>query len=1032
MKIFNNLFNFSIFFLFTLSFTVLNVHADETVDEVESVEASAEVSDEESSDDEDVTDVGKVTVTGSRIKRIDIEGATPIQVITRTDIDQAGYGSVYDAVSNLTQNIGETFGENYQIGFTPANQVIDLRDFGPGRTLVLVNGKRMADYPFPYNGVSSSFNWASIPLAAVERIEVLTAGASSIYGSDAIAGVINVVLVEGVEESTFRLTAGRFLEASDGGGQEYGFEFTTGGVVGNFTYTVAVEAKRYDPLFTTDRDEYDNYDDEKGAGPGEGFPWDSVRIQGAYDANGNYGGLWGGNYTGYRYYSPDEFLNSDGVNAGFTCDTATNVPGDAAGFFPGATSGNRLCFMYDGNPPQTIQNERENASAFFAGAYTINENAEVYMKAMQFNTETTGTYWNSFYYPITGDAANVSTYWTMGYADYGAAGASVTNPVTGGSMWIADFWNLKQFREPSWDNAYDETSTTVDLGVRGVLNNGWEYDVSHTMNEYESNSVGTLWLAQEMRDLYFNIGGNDALGNPCVMDAFELYAGGYWNADNYIFGAYDATDPYDVYASAFSWGQPTCLNWEWVLGGVDFAYQDYQGTNDEFADSYSDFTTASLVGEFGMLAGGPIGFALVAEYQDMGYDTDPSQAVVDGLLWGIGYAQSGGERDRQALGGEIRMPITSELTVNVSARKDVYDDRVVDVDRTTVGASMEYRPNEDFLFRASWSESFRAPDMQRSFIDTIEGFTSGIDYYQCWLATGTIENCGSSDEYPLGFGKSNITSIETGNLALRDESGDSYSMGFVWEPVDRLTLTFDVYKIVLTDIVSSSSEFRLRFDEAVCRAQEAGTPIANQPNLDGAYCNDVYNAIVRDGRPTGVQPDDPFAIPGMVSITTQPLNIAATEYQGADYTLRYTLITDKAGDFGFSVRGSSQLALKQAVEKGVSRVDYMDSSYVPRSRQVATTSWSLGDWSASLSVSRIGHMNGFEDTKMSPYFSTNVTAYYEIMDDMYIGLSANNILDAFPDRDAAYGGSSANPFFVNANIYPIYGPSANLVFQARF
>ena len=100
------------------------------------------------------------------------------------------------------------------------------------------------------------------------------------------------------------------------------------------------------------------------------------------------------------------------------------------------------------------------------------------------------------------------------------------------------------------------------------------------------------------------------------------------------------------------------------------------------------FTTASLVGEFGMLPGGPVGFALVAEYQDMGYDTDPSQAVVDGLLWGIGYAQSGGERDRQAVGGELRMPITSELTVNISARKDKYDDRVVDVDRTTVGASM--------------------------------------------------------------------------------------------------------------------------------------------------------------------------------------------------------------------------------------------------------------------------------------------------------------------------------------------------------
>ena len=80
----------------------------------------------------------------------------------------------------------------------------------------------MADYPFPYNGRSASFNWASIPLAAVERLEVLTAGASSIYGSDAIAGVINVVLVEGVEETSVRVNAGRYLDASDGGGQDYG------------------------------------------------------------------------------------------------------------------------------------------------------------------------------------------------------------------------------------------------------------------------------------------------------------------------------------------------------------------------------------------------------------------------------------------------------------------------------------------------------------------------------------------------------------------------------------------------------------------------------------------------------------------------------------------------------------------------------------------------------------------------------------------------------------------------------------------
>ena len=426
-----------------------------------------------------------------------------------------------------------------------------------------------------------------------------------------------------------------------------------------------------------------------------------------------------------------------------------------------------------------------------------------------------------------------------------------------------------------------------------------------------------------------------------------------------------------------------------------------------------------------MLGGGPIGFAAVVEYQDMGYDTFPSQAVVDGLLWGTGYVQSGGSRDRQAAGVEFRLPLTSEFTVNVSGRNDVYDDAVVDVDRNTFGASFEYRPNEDFLLRGSWSESFRAPDMQRSFIDAVEGFTSGIDYYQCWLVTGGIEDCNE-------FSKINIKSIETGNLALRDESGDSFSLGMVWEPVDRLTLTLDVYKIVLKDIVATSSEFDLRYGEAVCRAIEAGSPLPNTPDYDTAYCNDIYSNIVREGRPVGVQPDDPNAIPSISELYTRPLNIASQEYQGADYSLRYTLITDQAGDFGFTFRGSSQLALKQAQERGASRIDYMDSSYTPRSRQVATTSWSLGDWSASLSISRIGHVNYIEDTKGSPYFNTNITAYYEIADDMFVGVTANNIFDAFPDRDAAYGGSSYYPFFVNANLYPITGPAVSAVFSARF
>ena len=110
----------------------------------------------------------------------------------------------------------------------------------------------------------------------------------------------------------------------------------------------------------------------------------------------------------------------------------------------------------------------------------------------------------------------------------------------------------------------------------------------------------------------------------------------------------------------------------------------------------------------------------------------------------------------------------------------------------------------------------------------------------------------------------------------------------------------------------------------------------------------------------------------------------------------------------------------------------MNSAYVVRSRQVVGAAWSLEDWSASMSISRIGHVNYIEDTKGSPYMTTNLSVGYQINDDMNIALIGNNIFDQFPDRDAAYGGSSYYPFHVNANLYPITGPSINVQFQMQF
>ena len=129
-----------------------------------------------------------IEVTGSRLKRADIEGAVPVVVIDRADIDASGDVSVADVLRDSTF---ASFGNFKPQSGSSAQSFaeIDLRGLGSNRTLVLVDGRRAPKAPF----VGSASDVNSIPLAAVERIEILTDGASAIYGSDAIGGVVNII-----------------------------------------------------------------------------------------------------------------------------------------------------------------------------------------------------------------------------------------------------------------------------------------------------------------------------------------------------------------------------------------------------------------------------------------------------------------------------------------------------------------------------------------------------------------------------------------------------------------------------------------------------------------------------------------------------------------------------------------------------------------------------------------------------------------------------------------------------------------------
>lgn len=138
----------------------------------------------------------KVNVTGTNIKRVDTETAAPIEVITRQDIQQTGFNTISDVVRSITANNNGTIANQWSFGFPSGGAGVSLRGLGSNNTLVLLNGRRLAQYGLADDGHFSFTDLNQIPFDAVERIEILKDGASAIYGSDAVAGVVNIILRE--------------------------------------------------------------------------------------------------------------------------------------------------------------------------------------------------------------------------------------------------------------------------------------------------------------------------------------------------------------------------------------------------------------------------------------------------------------------------------------------------------------------------------------------------------------------------------------------------------------------------------------------------------------------------------------------------------------------------------------------------------------------------------------------------------------------------------------------------------------------
>ncbi|MGY0610973.1 TonB-dependent receptor domain-containing protein [Luteimonas sp. A501] len=211
---------------------------------------------QEASSTDQATTLDRIEVTGSRIRQVDVETAQPVMTISRDDIQAGGFNTVADILANIPSAGSPTFSRTSPLtaNAEAGGQYIDLRNLGAQRTLVLVNGKRLGISPDGFQDIST------IPTIMVDRIDVLKDGASSIYGSDAMAGVINIITrknFEGAEANAY------FGQYGEGDGTKQTYDFLVGMTSDRGSVTIAAESHKEEGVWARNRwfskDSYPGY-----------------------------------------------------------------------------------------------------------------------------------------------------------------------------------------------------------------------------------------------------------------------------------------------------------------------------------------------------------------------------------------------------------------------------------------------------------------------------------------------------------------------------------------------------------------------------------------------------------------------------------------------------------------------------------------------------------------------------------------------------------------------------------------------------
>ncbi len=855
------------------------------------------------SDDE----LDTVVVTGSRIPRgAEVEGTSPVLSIDRAAIEATGLTSIGDILFNITASDGGALRNiTTSTNGSDGTQNISLRGLGATRTLLLVNGRRWVTQ----GGGSVDLN--TIPISVVERIEVLKDGASAIYGSDAIAGVINVITRKNFDGAEANVYLGGY---SKGDGFQQGYDFTVGANSDRWNAVISLAYQTQEPVYQGDREisavpVFGGGDLASGGlyGSGSNVNGNFVRCAGAFTTNAagfrTCGAVAGGPYT-LRTGEDGRQATDFRQFRGLTADGSGNTD------------------RYNFAPVNYLLQPIDRFNIYGQGSLRLTDRINANVQAVYVKRDSNQQLAEV---PLTMNTTGTSgPQWA-----FAPTAGSVFNPF-GQNLRSANFRAIAVGPRKPY---YDDDNLAVTLSLDGSFDLGGRdmyWDVGYSYLANRQNTRGENYI--NLFNLRQAVG--DSRRNP-VTGALECM-----NGTAVIAGCV----PYNVFGGA-----------DLGLGAGVISQAEYDAMNryisytkNEFQENITKDYFANLSGSIVDLPAGPLGFAVGLEHRRTTFVNSPDALVAGGGSSDNFSEPTSGAVNSDEIYAELNIPILADipgfklLELNLAARKSDYETSGsfggvgVSPDLggdTSKKIGLKWQVFDDLMFRGTYSESFRAPSVTDLYAGGGESFPQAADPCNTAninaAATDTAF-CIASGAPATGVVQANtqIRSLVGGNPDLQPEFGKTRSFGVVYSPswAQGLNLTLDYYRIELEQVIS------FRGSQAILNA------CYRDPGAAGAADNAAQRAlfcsfVVRDA--TGQ----------ILDLRQSNFNLDQGKVEGYDFQATYAMPETAWGKFSF------QWDNTYVTENTLfGTVGEYNGSPQWRLRSNITASWQKGDWDANWAV----------------------------------------------------------------------------------